>query len=55
MPDCDYLIVGAGINGLVAASIPGKKGRKVIVLELTTESGAACTARKSRRWASFMT
>src|SRR5277367_6384564 len=39
MPDCDYLIVGAGINGLVAASILGKKGRKVIVLERNDRIG----------------
>src|SRR3984957_17788446 len=39
MPDCDYLIVGAGINGLVAASILGKKGRKVIVLERNDRVG----------------
>src|SRR5271167_2037396 len=39
MPDCDYLIVGAGINGLVAASILGKKGRQVIVLERNEEIG----------------
>jgi phytoene dehydrogenase-like protein len=29
----DYVIVGAGINGLVAAAMLGKKGRKVLVLE----------------------
>jgi phytoene dehydrogenase-like protein len=39
MPDCDYLIVGAGINGLVAASILCKKGRKVIVLERNDRIG----------------
>src|SRR5271154_1025502 len=39
MADCDYLIVGAGINGLVAASILGKKGRKVVVLERNDRVG----------------
>jgi len=39
MADCDYLIVGAGINGLVAASILGKKGRKVVVLERNDRIG----------------
>src|SRR5580658_3745983 len=39
MADCDYLIVGAGINGLVAASILGKKGRKVVVLERSARVG----------------
>ena len=29
----DYAIVGAGISGLVAASVLGKKGRKALVLE----------------------
>ncbi len=29
----DYIIVGSGINALVAASILGKKGRKVLLLE----------------------
>jgi phytoene dehydrogenase-like protein len=38
MPDCDYLIVGAGINGLVAANL-GKKGRHVIVLERNDRVG----------------
>jgi phytoene dehydrogenase-like protein len=39
MADCDYLIVGAGINGLVAASLLGKKGRKVVVLERNNQIG----------------
>src|SRR5271165_7505857 len=39
MADCDYLIVGAGINGLVAASMLGKKGRKVLVLERNDRIG----------------
>ena len=39
MPDCDYLVVGAGIIGLVAASILCKKGRKAIVLERNDRVG----------------
>lgn len=31
--DIDYIIVGSGINALVAAAMLGKKGRKVLVLE----------------------
>lgn len=33
MSDVDYIIVGSGINGLVAAAMLGKKGRRVLVLE----------------------
>ena len=33
MADFDYIIVGSGINALVAAAMLGKKGRKVLVLE----------------------
>lgn len=33
MSDYDYIIVGSGINALVAAAMLGKKGRKVLVLE----------------------
>ncbi len=40
MPDnFDYIIVGSGINGLVCASILGKKGRKVLLLERNDEIG----------------
>ena len=35
----DYAIVGAGINGLVAAAMLGKKGRKVVVLERNDRIG----------------
>ena len=35
----DYAIVGAGINGLVAASLLARKGRKVIVLERNDRIG----------------
>ncbi|MDR3473303.1 MAG: NAD(P)/FAD-dependent oxidoreductase, partial [Devosia sp.] len=33
MSDYDYILVGAGINGLTAAAMLAKKGRKVLVLE----------------------
>ncbi|AVA22680.1 MULTISPECIES: NAD(P)/FAD-dependent oxidoreductase [unclassified Rhizobium] len=39
MSDHDYIIVGSGINALVAAAILGKKGRKVLVLERNDRIG----------------
>jgi phytoene dehydrogenase-like protein len=39
MSDCDYLIVGSGVNALVAAAMLGKKGRKVLVLERNDRIG----------------
>ena len=39
MSDPDYIIVGSGINALVAASLLGKKGRKVLVLERHAQIG----------------
>jgi phytoene dehydrogenase-like protein len=39
MTDCDYLIVGSGVNALVAAAMLGKKGRKVLVLERNDRIG----------------
>ena len=33
MADADYIIVGSGINGLVAAAMLGKKKNRVLVLE----------------------
>ena len=35
----DYVIVGSGINGLVAAALLGKKGRKVMLLERNERIG----------------
>ena len=35
----DYVIVGSGINGLVAAALLGKKGRKVLLLERNERIG----------------
>ena len=39
--DIDVIIVGAGHNGLVAAAYLGMAGRRVTVLEASTESGGA--------------
>ena len=35
----DYIVVGSGINGLVAAAMLGKTGRKVLVLERNDRIG----------------
>ena len=39
MADADYIIVGSGINALVAAALLGRKGRNVLVLERNSEIG----------------
>ncbi len=39
MADADYIIVGSGINALVAAALLGRKGVKVVVLERNPEIG----------------
>lgn len=39
MSDCDYCIVGSGINALVAAAMLGQKGHKVLVLERNDRIG----------------
>ena len=39
MASVDYVIVGGGINGLVAAAMLGKKGRKVLLLERSDRVG----------------
>ncbi len=39
MADADYIIVGSGINALVAASLLGRKGHKVLVLERNARIG----------------
>jgi phytoene dehydrogenase-like protein len=39
MMDADYVIVGGGVNGLVAAALLGKKGRKVLLLERNDRVG----------------
>jgi phytoene dehydrogenase-like protein len=39
MADADYVIVGGGVNGLVAAAMLGKKGRKVLLLERNDRIG----------------
>ncbi len=40
----DVIIIGAGHNGLVAASYLAKAGRKVLILETNNEVGGATTA-----------
>ena len=39
MNNYDVIIIGAGINGLTAASILGKKGKHVLVLESRDQIG----------------
>ena len=39
MADADYVIVGSGINALVAAALLGRKGHKVLVLERNDQIG----------------
>jgi phytoene dehydrogenase-like protein len=39
MTTYDYIIVGSGINSLVAAAMLGKKGRKVLILERNAAIG----------------
>lgn len=39
MASYDYIIVGSGINALVAAALLGKKGKKVLVLERNERIG----------------
>jgi phytoene dehydrogenase-like protein len=39
MTTADYVIVGSGINALVAAALLGRKGRKVVVLERNDRIG----------------
>ena len=39
MADTDYIVVGSGINALVAASLLGRKGHKVLVLERNARIG----------------
>jgi phytoene dehydrogenase-like protein len=40
-PDPDYVIIGSGINALVAAALLGKRGRRVVVLERNDRIGGA--------------
>jgi phytoene dehydrogenase-like protein len=39
MAEYDYIIVGSGINALVAAAMLGKKGRKILVVERNERIG----------------
>jgi len=44
MPDYDIIVIGAGHNGLVAASYLAKAGRKVAVLEKSSGVGGAAVS-----------
>jgi phytoene dehydrogenase-like protein len=37
----DYIVVGSGVNGLVAAAMLGKKGKRILVLERNDRIGGA--------------
>ncbi|HEY5210350.1 MAG TPA: NAD(P)/FAD-dependent oxidoreductase [Stellaceae bacterium] len=39
MADADYIVIGSGINALVAAALLGRKGHKVLVLERNARAG----------------
>ncbi len=44
MPGFDVIVIGAGHNGLAAAAILAKAGRRVIVLERRDNAGGMCAA-----------
>jgi len=39
MAGADYVVVGSGINALVAAALLGRKGHKVLLLERNDRIG----------------
>jgi len=39
MAAADYVIVGSGINALVAAALLGRKGRKILLIERSDRIG----------------
>ena len=45
MKSFDAIVVGGGHNGLVAAAVLGKSGRKVLLLEADQELGGAARTR----------
>jgi phytoene dehydrogenase-like protein len=47
--NADYLIVGSGINGLVAAALLGRRRQKVKVLERNPRIGGCLLTRPSPR------
>ena len=44
MNNYDIIIIGAGINGLTTASILGKKGKRVLVLESREKVGGMASS-----------
>src|SRR5215471_17187020 len=44
-PTCDVIIIGAGIAGLVAANRAAQLGKRVVVLETSTEDKYICNSR----------
>jgi phytoene dehydrogenase-like protein len=46
---CDYVIVGSGINALVAAALLGKKGHRVLVLERNDRIGGCLRSEEITR------
>ena len=44
MKTYDVIVIGAGINGLVTASILGKKGKRVLILESRDKIGGIASS-----------
>ena len=47
MANPDYVIVGGGINSLVAAAMLGKKGKRVLLLERESRVGGCLRSKES--------
>ena len=43
MADYDVVVIGAGLGGLSAASVLAKRGKKVLVLEQSSQIGGCCS------------
>ena len=44
MENYDLIVIGSGVNSLVAAAMLGKKGKKVLLLESRNEIGGLCSS-----------